>query len=47
MFMISEPVILGLAQHPCERYARIAIVKLDSARTVVDRVVGREEGEDG
>ena len=37
---------LSLARHLRERYARIAIVMLTSAGTVVDRIVGLEMGAD-
>ncbi|HVO88023.1 MAG TPA: response regulator [Casimicrobiaceae bacterium] len=37
---------LSLARHLRERYARIAIVMLTSADTVVDRIVGLEMGAD-
>ena len=37
---------LSLARHLRERYARIAIVMLTSAATVVDRIVGLEMGAD-
>jgi len=37
---------LSLARHLRERYARLAIVMLTSAGTVVDRVVGLEMGAD-
>ncbi len=37
---------LGLARHLRERHARIAIVMLTSAATVVDRIVGLEMGAD-
>jgi two-component system phosphate regulon response regulator OmpR len=37
---------LSLARHLRERYARIAIVMLTSASTVVDRIVGLEMGAD-
>jgi two-component system phosphate regulon response regulator OmpR len=37
---------LSLARHLRERYARIAVVMLTSASTVVDRIVGLEMGAD-
>jgi DNA-binding response OmpR family regulator len=37
---------LSLARHLRERYARIAIIMLTSAATVVDRIVGLEMGAD-
>lgn len=37
---------LSLARHLRERYARIAVVMLTSAGTVVDRIVGLEVGAD-
>lgn len=37
---------LSLARHLRERYARIAVVMLTSASTVVDRIVGLEVGAD-
>ena len=37
---------LSLARHLRERYAKIAIVMLTSAGTVVDRIVGLEMGAD-
>ena len=37
---------LSLARHLRERYARIAVVMLTSAATVVDRIVGLEMGAD-
>src|SRR6185312_2373609 len=37
---------LSLARHLRERYAKIAIVMLTSASTVVDRIVGLEMGAD-
>jgi DNA-binding response OmpR family regulator len=37
---------LSLARHLRERYARIAIIMLTSASTVVDRIVGLEMGAD-
>jgi DNA-binding response OmpR family regulator len=37
---------LGLARHLRERYAKMAIVMLTSAGTVVDRIVGLEMGAD-
>ncbi|NMG76221.1 response regulator [Aromatoleum diolicum] len=37
---------LSLARHLRERYARIAIVMLTSASTVVDRIIGLEMGAD-
>ncbi len=37
---------LSLARHLRERYAKIAIVMLTSATTVVDRIVGLEMGAD-
>ncbi len=37
---------LGLTRHLRERYAKIAIVMLTSAATVVDRIVGLEMGAD-
>lgn len=37
---------LSLARHLRERYARIAIIMLTSASTVVDRIVGLEVGAD-